>query len=245
MEKGFITSDVIIVAHHQAAEVAQPSKGAFDLPSFAVAAQLSAIVEQGLAASLAVRSDQHHALLKQSPAQRVAVVASIGDNAQGPLARSPAFQRHANSRQSALGQSYFSRRGPDQLTSQRNTLAVEPPPCLWVAKTPSWRDWIQSSVLWMTICVTRSGEGPCQLEGSWATVDRILDTTGNQRTCFSRGPLERSISGSLANIVVMKTADQGQFYDVTLVGRFDGTRFRTILFERPVRAMLMIIGQLP
>ena len=75
-------------------------------------------------------------------------------------------------------------------------------------------------------------------------MDRILDTTGNQSTCLQWGiSRERSISGSLAGIAVMKAADQGQFDDVALIGRLDGTRFRTILFQRPVRAMSMIIGQ--
>ena len=41
----------------------------------------------------------------------------------------------------------------------------------------------------------------------------------------------------------MKAAGQGQFDDVAFVGRLDGTRFRTILFHRSMRAMSMIIGQ--
>jgi hypothetical protein len=55
---------------------------------------------------------------------------------------------------------------------------------------------------------------------------------------------EVSISGSLAGVLVMKAIDQGQRDDVALVGRFDRTRFRTILFQRSVRAMPMMISHI-
>ncbi len=71
----------------------------------------------------------------------------------------------------------------------------------------------------------------------------LTDTTGNQSRCLQWGDSrERSISGSLAGVAVMKAIDQGQFDDVAPVGRLDGTRIRTILLVRPVRVMLMIIG---
>jgi len=45
MEEGLIHGDLMIVAHQQPAEIAQPGKGAFARPALAVAAQRAAIVE--------------------------------------------------------------------------------------------------------------------------------------------------------------------------------------------------------
>jgi hypothetical protein len=47
----------------------------------------------------------------------------------------------------------------------------------------------------------------------------------------------------LAGVAVMKATHRGQGDDVTLVGWFNRTRFRRILVERPVGAMLMIINK--
>jgi hypothetical protein len=40
-----------------------------------------------------------------------------------------------------------------------------------------------------------------------------------------------------------ESTDQGQFDDVAAVGWLDGAWFRAILFQRPVRAMPVIIAQ--
>jgi hypothetical protein len=42
---------------------------------------------------------------------------------------------------------------------------------------------------------------------------------------------------------MVESANQGQFDDFALVGRFHGTRLRAILFQRPVRTVTMIIAQ--
>jgi hypothetical protein len=107
MEKGFIHFDLVIVADQQAPKIAQPSERAFDLPTFAVAAQCSAIVERGFAPAFAMRADEQHALLEQAPAQRVAVVTPVGDDPQRSLLWTTATAtRHGDLRQRALGQSY-------------------------------------------------------------------------------------------------------------------------------------------
>ena len=47
----------------------------------------------------------------------------------------------------------------------------------------------------------------------------------------------------MAGVTVMETTQQGQGDDVTLVGCFNRARFRRILIQRPVRAMLVIITE--
>src|SRR5882762_1259756 len=52
MGESFIEVDMMIVANQQTAKVAQPGKGALDLPSLAVTPHYSGIVERRLFASL-------------------------------------------------------------------------------------------------------------------------------------------------------------------------------------------------
>ena len=126
MEEGLIHQKVIVIAHDQAAIVAQPGEGAFDLPAFSVAAQRAPILQRRFAATLAMRTDQNNTTLDQAPAQRVAVVSAIGNDAKGPLlGSSAAATRHGDLCQCRFGQLYFCRTCRGKLTSQRNTLAVD------------------------------------------------------------------------------------------------------------------------
>ena len=81
MEEGVIAQQGAVVADDQATEISQPSKGAFDFPSFPVASQRSAILCRRFAPVAAVRTDQLDAAGLQLFSQRVAVVASVGDEA--------------------------------------------------------------------------------------------------------------------------------------------------------------------
>ena len=116
---------MIIIAHEQTAEVAQPGEGALDFPAVAVATQGPSIVERGLASTAPVRSNQENASLQQSPTQRIAVVSAIGNHSQRTAPRSAPFLRHGDFGQGAFGQFYFRRTGAAQLDSQRNTRAVD------------------------------------------------------------------------------------------------------------------------
>lgn len=116
---------MVIVSYQEAAEVAQPGEGAFDLPSFAVAAQLPPIVERGFGSPFAMRRDQQDASFQQSPSQRIAVVSPVGNDAQGSLSRASTRLRDGNLLQGAFGQGHFRRAGRGQLASQRNTRAVD------------------------------------------------------------------------------------------------------------------------
>ena len=116
---------MIIITNQQTTKVAQPGEGALDFPAIAITAQGSSVVERGFATPASVWRDQENAPLQQSPAQWVAVVSAVGDDAQRPLSWSPPFLRHRNLGQGAFGQFYFRRAGAAQLDSQRNTRAVD------------------------------------------------------------------------------------------------------------------------
>ena len=131
-----------------------------------------------------MRADQQHSALEQVLAQRIAVVTSIGNNAQRALLRTtrPA-PWHSNLCQRAFGQAYFPRTGRDQSASQRNTLAVDHhhplralaalgfanalAPFLAEAKLPSRNDSLQSNL-------------PC-----WSSSDKNCRHTLSQIPCSS------------------------------------------------------------
>src|SRR3989338_11170495 len=86
MEEGPVHDRQILVADHEAAVMAQPREEAFDLPAPAVATQRTAVFGGRLHAVRPVRTDELDAPLRQAGAQRIAVVAAIGDQARGLLA---------------------------------------------------------------------------------------------------------------------------------------------------------------
>ena len=69
----------MVITHDQPAEVAQPGKGAFDFPAFAITTQGAAIVECGGPPVFAMGRHQEQAALAQPPAQRIAAVSAIGN----------------------------------------------------------------------------------------------------------------------------------------------------------------------
>jgi len=126
MEERIIEPQRTLVAHDQAAEIAQPGEGALDFPATSISPQRSSILRGCSASVVPMRADQLDAPLLESVAQRVAVVRSVGDQplglAPGPA---PAGARHPHLLQRALHQRHFRRRGSVQVVSQRNTLAVD------------------------------------------------------------------------------------------------------------------------
>ncbi len=55
------------------------------------------------------------------------------------------------------------------------------------------------------------------------------------------GTKHSASGGGLTRVAMMQTTDQGEFRDLTLVGRFDGARLRTILVQRAMWAMAVIV----
>ncbi len=81
MEERPIDGQRTIIAHHQSAVVAQPSKGALDDPASPVAAQGATVLLGGPDAVQPRRGDQLHAPPGQPLSQGVAVVAAVGNHA--------------------------------------------------------------------------------------------------------------------------------------------------------------------
>ena len=83
MKEGPINCERAVVAHHQAAEVAEPGEGAFHLPPSPIATQCPPNLRRRLASVLAMRSDQFDVALGEFPTQRVAIVAATSLTSAG------------------------------------------------------------------------------------------------------------------------------------------------------------------
>ncbi len=139
MKKALVDSQNAVLAHQQAAEVLQPGEGALDFPPSAVAAQLAPVLESAVDTVAAIRHDQVGASLPQAAAQRIAVVAAVGDDARQARARSsPPPPRHPHPRQRALRQLLLRGIGGRELNSQRNALAIDHHHALRALSTPGF-----------------------------------------------------------------------------------------------------------
>jgi hypothetical protein len=163
MKKGFVDGNRVVVAHDQAAIVAEPSEGAFDFPATAVTAQCSAILRARLATIPTMRRNQLNASRRQLQTQRIAVKGAIGNHTPHLLTRASAMMwpTHADRRERFFREPDLVRGRRVKLLSQRNTLAVDHhhplralaplgfsdfrAPFLAGAKLPSRNDSLQSS----------------------------------------------------------------------------------------------------
>src|SRR5689334_22592528 len=108
MKKSQVHHRRIIPADHQAAKGREPRKGTFDLPAAAIAAQLSPIFRWWFRPVFPVRYDQINPLSGQTLAQRVAVIASVSDQALRVLAWLPrSSTRDGNRLQGRRHQGYL------------------------------------------------------------------------------------------------------------------------------------------
>jgi hypothetical protein len=127
MKESFVQSDQAIVAHDQAAKVAEPGQGAFHFPSTPVSAQSPAILCARLTSIPAMRCDQFDRSCRQAPAQRIAIIGAVGNHALRFLAGPSATMSsaHADRREGFFREPDFVGRSRVKLLSQRNTLAVD------------------------------------------------------------------------------------------------------------------------
>ncbi len=126
MEEALKHSEEAVVVDLDAAEVLQPGVGALDFPALAVAAELSFIFKSAMAVVAAVRSDQFCAAPSQPRAQRIGVVASIGDHAPQPGTRaSTAIARHFHLFERAFRKPVFGDLRGRKLRSDRYAAAVD------------------------------------------------------------------------------------------------------------------------
>ena len=127
MKERLLNGQRTVVAHYQSAEIAEPRKGAFHRPTSSVATQSPAVLRRRLAAILPMRRNQLDATLCQLLAQRVAVVAAVGDQAQGLLPGTPGsvsspYPDRGERRRDELN---FRRGRRVKVVSQRKTRAVD------------------------------------------------------------------------------------------------------------------------
>jgi hypothetical protein len=127
MKESLVNGQRAIMAHHQSAEVAEPSERALHGPASFIAAQGPPILRSGLAAILAMRGDQLDAALRQLLPQRVAIVAPVSDEAKGLLPRpaSPMPASYPDRLKRRLDEFDLRRGSRVKVVSQRKTLAVD------------------------------------------------------------------------------------------------------------------------
>jgi len=153
------------MADEEASEVAQVSKGAFDLPAFAIAAQRASILQGRAAASTAMRTDQFDPACGQPLAEALRVVSAITEKPGRTIAGTAhAGPRHLDGTQGFFREGDFRGRGAKESASQRYTRAVchhhplctfatfgfthAEPPFLALAKLPSKNTSSQLSLPW-------------------------------------------------------------------------------------------------
>lgn len=126
MKEAAINGQRTIIAYNESAEVAEPSKSAFDLPASFVSPQGPAVLQRRFTPTLAVRNDRFNATPPQVFAQPVAVVTAIHNQAHGFLSRSPRVMTplHADRRERFLDEFDLCRGCRVKVVSQRKTLAV-------------------------------------------------------------------------------------------------------------------------
>src|SRR3989454_2302315 len=127
MKERAINRQRAVVAHHQSEEVAEPGDGAFHRPPPLTAPKGPAVLRRGLATILAMRNDQLDAAPGQLLAQRVTVVATVGDEAFRLLPRTawPMLPSYADRGECRLRQPDLRRGSRVKVVSQRNTRAVD------------------------------------------------------------------------------------------------------------------------
>src|SRR5215467_4178324 len=103
VNKAEIDRQNAVVAYVHAAEVLHPGNGALDFPALAIAPELAFVLVAAQHAVAAVRSNPVDAPLLHASAQRIAVVAFVGDHAPRLAAgASAAATGHFNRRQYRL-----------------------------------------------------------------------------------------------------------------------------------------------
>jgi hypothetical protein len=113
-----------VITNHQMAEVAEPREGALDFPASAVTSQRSSVLGHRFVSITAMRCDQFDPARLQSLSQRVAVVSTVGNQAQRFLPRSPRVgsAAYADRRERRFREPRFVRGCRTKVLSQRKTI---------------------------------------------------------------------------------------------------------------------------
>jgi hypothetical protein len=127
MEKRRVDCQRSIVAHHQSAEVAEPREGALYGPASSIAAQRPTVLRRRFAPVLPMRGDQFDAALRQLLAQRVAVIAAVGNQTERLLPGTAGVMPtpYPDRLKRRLDEPDFRRGRRVKVVSQRNTRPVD------------------------------------------------------------------------------------------------------------------------
>jgi hypothetical protein len=127
MKETLVNGKRAVIAHHESAEVAEPGESAFHDPPSLVTSQRPTILRRRLAPVPAVRGDQFDATGRQLPAQRIAIVTAVGNQATKLLlgTASPVLASYPDRLERRLDEFDLGRGSSVKVVSQRNTLAVD------------------------------------------------------------------------------------------------------------------------
>jgi len=115
----------MLMTNQQPAELTEPGVGSLHNPAALVTPQLASVFIAPLPVVLPVGRNQFDASPFQPLAQRVGVIAPVGDYALGLLPRASFRSWHADFRERGFRKLNFTRRGTFQPNSQRKTLTVD------------------------------------------------------------------------------------------------------------------------
>ena len=115
----------MFVSDQQSAELTEPGIGSLHDPTSLITAQLAAIFVSPTLVVLPVRREQFDTTLFQSLAERVGVVAAVGDHALGLLPGPSLRAWDTDFGERGFRKRNFCRRGTFQPNSQRKTLTVD------------------------------------------------------------------------------------------------------------------------
>jgi len=109
---------MVLVSHHQASEVLQPGKEAFDLPSSTIAPELSSVLGLRSLAATSVRCNHLDVpILLQSLIKSIAVVSFISDQSSRNFVEKPCLEGLLDTR-------HFMRRSAGHVHGDRKTRSV-------------------------------------------------------------------------------------------------------------------------
>ena len=127
MKGALVNGKRAVIAHHESAEVAEPSESTLHNPPSLVAAQRPTVLRRKFAPVLPMRGDQLDATRRQLLAQRVAIVAAIGDQPARllPGTASPMPTSYPDRFEHRLDEFDLRRGSRVKVVSQRKTRAVD------------------------------------------------------------------------------------------------------------------------
>ncbi len=188
MEEGQINGDQMFVTNQHAAELTEPSIGAFDLPAPFITSQLPAILVSPFFVVFPVGRDQLDAAPFPSLPQWIGVVPPVGDHPFRLLPR-PAFgPGDADFLERGVRKRNFCRRGTFQPNSQRNTFTVSQYHPLCAFTTLGFADGIAPFLAGAKLPSRKASSHRNRPSASRAPskVRQALSQTPSSSHCFSR-----------------------------------------------------------